>query len=114
MVKFKIRAKKDCQHKGYVRGDVFDVIKQTEEEYRFLDRAYRLRYRPKEEFDIVEEKSPIRTVTRKEIVPGRYGNIHIDKGGLVTMIATNKAANMRESAHILNQIAEALEDGTTF
>lgn len=57
-----------------------------------------------------EIPSPVRTVTRREIVAGCYGNIHIDKRGFITMLATNRAENIREAAHLLNQIAEVLQE----
>lgn len=57
--------------------------------------------------------SPIRTVTRKEIVPGVYGNISIavtsNKYVGVHINSNMDAAELREAAHTLNQIAEALE-----
>lgn len=54
--------------------------------------------------------SPIRTVTRREIVPGVYGSVtvHNDMSVTVGRLDADKA---REAAHILNQIAEVLEDG---
>lgn len=64
---------------------------------------------------------PIRTVTRKEIVPGVYGKVLInsyDKESSTVWINVKEdfgcvefnSEQLREAAHILNQIAEALED----
>lgn len=113
MVKIKIRAKKDCQIGGYVRGDVIDAYSMGCF-YVFSDNNGGLRTRPKDEFDIVEDLSPVRTVTRKEIVPGVYGGVVIGGNGSILLPQkVYKAEQLREAAHILNQIAEALEDGTT-
>lgn len=116
MVKIKIRAKKDCQIGGYVRGDVIDAYSMGCF-YVFSDNNGGLRTRPKDEFDIVEDLSPVRTVTRKEIVAGTYGNltVYFVKDDLRIEFITSKhtSAELLEAAHILNQIAEALEDGTT-
>lgn len=63
------------------------------------------------------EEGPVRTVSRKEIVPGMYGKVCVQEkvrgGGLfgVAMVSTKDPNELREAAHILNQIAEALEDG---
>lgn len=58
-----------------------------------------------------ESPSPIRTVTRREIVPGSYGVIQVHKDGKIGMLPSVKSADqLREAAHILNQIAEVLEE----
>lgn len=69
-------------------------------------------------------RSPIRT--RREIVPGMYGYVRIGstrtmpdcddassnavKHTSVTIDASLTSSDCREAAHILNQIAEVLED----
>lgn len=63
---------------------------------------------------------PIRIVTRREIVPGRYGVVEIGEQakGLAPIRISNRngelrnttAEELREAAHVLNQIAEALAD----
>lgn len=61
-------------------------------------------------------KSPVRTVTRREIVPGVYGKVRVNECGIgggvesIEMKPTRSPEELRESAHILNQLAEALED----
>lgn len=70
---------------------------------------------PETDLTLIDNKpSPIRTVTRKEIVPGVYGHISIDvtsnKYVGVHINSNMDAAELREAAHILNQIAEALEN----
>lgn len=71
-------------------------------------------------------QSPIRTGTRREIVPGTYGRIKVTgtyEGNRVTMewdrsdvitaavpIVGLSAEELREASHIFNQLAEALED----
>lgn len=60
------------------------------------------------------EAGPVRTVTRKEIVPGVYGKVDVslypDGSPCVSVSFPRGAEQLREAAHILNQIAEALED----
>src|SRR5690606_20656670 len=55
-----------------------------------------------------ETPSPIRTVTRREIVPGVYGKVKVGKysdgNPMVTLDFPKTAAELREAAHILNQI----------
>ncbi len=62
---------------------------------------------------------PVRTVTRREIVPGVYGRVVLDgaSNGTAKLTFNYKtvppeftAEELREAAHVLNQIAEALED----
>ena len=56
-----------------------------------------------------EENSPVREVTRRELVAGKYGIVYVD-GGAVCIGANNYSSNeLREAAHTLNQIAEYLE-----
>lgn len=68
--------------------------------------------------------SPIRTVTRREIVAGLYGKVFInDYDELANTVSLNvkedfgcvsfNAEELREAAHILNQIAEVLSDNET-
>lgn len=61
--------------------------------------------------------TPFRTVTRREIVPGRYGIV--DVGALSASrakVATSVeygftgSDQLREAAHIFNQLAEVLEE----
>lgn len=75
------------------------------------------------EFDIISEwsEAPIRTVTRREIVAGVYGRVFVnsyDKESNTVWINVKEdfgcvefnATELREAAHILNQIAEVLEE----
>lgn len=68
-----------------------------------------------------DEPNPIRTVTRREIVAGVYGKVFInDYDELANTVSLNvkydfgcvsfNAEELREAAHILNQIAEVLEE----
>lgn len=69
-----------------------------------------------------EAPSPIRTVTRREIVPGSYGKVDVRlKYGSDNVVSVRlgtsvhgselmNAEELREAAHILNQIAEFLEE----
>ncbi len=56
-----------------------------------------------------EPVSPVRTVTRKEIVPGTYGSLEVLRSGLYR-IMTDNAAELRAAIATLTQIAEALEE----
>jgi hypothetical protein len=56
--------------------------------------------------------SPVRTVTRREIMPGAYGPVAIYKDYSATVGALN-AAVAREAARIFNEIADALDEGAT-
>lgn len=71
---------------------------------------------------LTEETGPIRTVTRREIVEWNDDVLHIipHEKDCVMVAFVNKgdvtfhsltADQLREAAHILNQLAEALEDG---
>lgn len=66
---------------------------------------------------LVEPASPIRTVTRREIVPGTYGIVEVGLlgvYGLPLFISTScgysAATDLREAAHLFNQLAEVLEE----
>lgn len=57
--------------------------------------------------------SPIRT--RREIVPGIYGHVEVSNNpdaGLMFFLPLNNynAEELREAAHIFNQLAEVLEE----
>lgn len=59
--------------------------------------------------------SPIRTVTRREIVPGSYGAVEVDDEfarAVIWMYGDNAADKFREAAHLFNQLAEVLEDNS--
>lgn len=62
-----------------------------------------------------EPTGPVRTVTRREIVPGVYGIVHVWKQegvGLCFSIAgrPHSADELRSAAMVLSQLAEALDD----
>lgn len=60
------------------------------------------------------EVSPIRTVTRREIVPGAYGDVSIEAipfGGLEISCRTfGNAHKLRSAARIFNEIADVLDE----
>lgn len=73
-----------------------------------------------------QQAGPVRTVTRREIVPGVYGRVCVEKGRLPFMASaclvdrSNKkhsevnyldASELREAARIFNEIADVLEEG---
>lgn len=56
--------------------------------------------------------SPVRKVTRTEIVPGTYGDVKVfyDNPGIFIEYSTySNPVNLRNAAHIFNEIADALE-----
>lgn len=64
--------------------------------------------------------SPVRTVTRREIVPGTYGRIVVDGASNGTVKLTFKyktippeftAEELDSAAMVFSQLAEALRDG---
>lgn len=72
-----------------------------------------------------QQAGPVRTVTRREIVPGVYGRVCVEKGRLPFMASaclvdrSNKkhsevnyldASELREAARIFNEIADVLEE----
>lgn len=61
-------------------------------------------------FEIPSSESPIREVTRRELVAGKYGVVYISSANEIG-IASRKHTpeQLREAAHTLNQIAEYLE-----
>lgn len=64
------------------------------------------------EEDLVSEwhDGPIRTVTRREIVPGTYGRVKVTQGLYVHCNSMRNAEELREAAHLLNQLAEFMEE----
>lgn len=61
--------------------------------------------------------SPIRTVTRREIVPGTYGgvvveDVYCDSVGFDFADFDGSPASLREAARIFNEIADVLDENT--
>lgn len=54
-------------------------------------------------------EGPVRDVTRKEIVPGVYGIIHISDHHDIRLVTSKDPAELRAAAAVLSQLAEALE-----
>lgn len=57
-----------------------------------------------------EHVSPVRTVTRKEIVPGNYGKVRVTAGMYVHVNSMSTAAELRAAIATLTEIADALEE----
>lgn len=79
--------------------------------------------------ELIDVASPVRTVERQEIVPGRYGRISVRKGvgkdranvGLLNVggypsggDTSMSAQEMREAAQTLTEMADALDAGVNF
>lgn len=54
---------------------------------------------------------PVRTITRKEIVPGVYGEVTVDDDGDVRVGYMHDAATIRAAIATLTEIADAMEGG---
>lgn len=71
-------------------------------------------YRP-ERFRLVQCASPVRTVTRKEIVPGKYGDVTVTpipfSGFEIEYKRYANAASLRAAAATFIELADALEEG---
>lgn len=66
-----------------------------------------------DKFELFKPKSPVREVTKKEIVPGSYGIITVFHDLTVCIGITNKQytpQQLREAAENLIKIAEVLEE----
>lgn len=107
--------------KDVVKGGVYEVVKVTEGGLYVNDAADEEYILWLNECELVAPRSPIRTVTRREIAPGVYGLLDIDRFsrskvfvGLRTECGNRyvdmNATELREAAHILVQLAEVLED----
>lgn len=59
---------------------------------------------------MTEPKGPVQIVCRKEVTPGRYGQVVVTEDYGVFCHTLVTAEELREAAHIFNQIAEAWED----
>lgn len=75
-------------------------------------------WRP-EYFELVQpaSPSPVRTKTVKEIVPGKYGAVHVSApsfaNGVASVSLTDSVFNpseLREAARIFNELADALDE----
>lgn len=102
----------DGPDNGYKVGDIFEASLHGDY-YYFYDNAGLHRMRHKSEFELIDDatRMPVRTVTRKEIVPGKYGPLVVGGNGSILLPqACYTPDELREAAHTLNQIAEALED----
>lgn len=62
-------------------------------------------------FELVSTPGPVRTVTRREIVPGRYGIVTITDFGDINIVSSRKPEELREAARIFTEIADVLDDG---
>lgn len=56
-----------------------------------------------------QSDGPVRTVTRKEIVPGEYGKVTVFDDGFVSVYSVSNPVDIRAAAATLVEIADALE-----
>ena len=70
----------------------------------------------KENFELIKEQSPIRQVTRREIIPGRYGRISVQNHTSKTInVGTTSpvgwsVSELREVSKLLALLADVLEE----
>lgn len=121
MAKFKVgdrvKAKRDIGE-YFTSGREYEI--QNEDSYYINDDKGSVRHVASldflaEEFDQVF--TPIRTVTRREIVPGTYNGVVIAGVGVSNKRVSvgmdtlfRNTDELREAAHLFNQIAEVLEE----
>ena len=84
----------------------------------YVDRTGYVTHCPTRYWELVET-SPVRTVTRKEIVPGQYGRVDIEdfEPGQVIVELNSRpcgsysidASELRDAARIFNELADALD-----
>lgn len=55
---------------------------------------------------------PVRTITRKEIVPGDYGPVAVTAHGIVWVRQISNAATIRAAIAALTEIADAMEENS--
>lgn len=91
-----------------------EVFDETSTWWEGGEADYRKQQHP---HDLIAEwdASPVREVTCREIVSGEYGNLTVYRTtGNELRIEFNKSSHtaeeLREAAHVLNQIAEAMSD----
>ena len=63
-----------------------------------------------------EPTGPVRTVTAKKIISGEYWGVEVREAGILTVgvginYGLHNAKDLRNAAKVLNELAEALEEG---
>jgi hypothetical protein len=58
-----------------------------------------------------KESGPVRTVTRKEIVPGKYGIVSVfaDNTVHISCAGNHTPSELRDAARVFSELADALE-----
>lgn len=96
------------QFKGLSKGCITKIIGGTSNMWG-LDKADDKWFWRNDQIEIVyDEDSPIREVTRREIVPGQYGRVHISEKLMVRVDAIRTVEELDEAVHILNQVREVM------
>ena len=55
-------------------------------------------------------KSPVRTVTRKEVVPGVYGAVVVQEGNLINVAYMRTASDLTAAIATLTEIRDAMDN----
>ncbi|MCO5072060.1 MAG: hypothetical protein M9944_12720 [Rhizobiaceae bacterium] len=121
MSKFKAGDKVRCVDNAHCSGSLVlgrnYTVRKASETHVSLEEDSSGRLWFSHRFELVEatpsNPSPVRKVTRTEIVPGTYGAVElIDRGEAGFFIRYNEYASapeLRNAARIFNEIADALE-----
>lgn len=93
------------------RGEYFEIVEMSGNT-AWLSPGYgdeKYPYDIKDTWEI-EPTSPIRTVTRREIVPGIYGIVGIADNGDIRLVTSRNPTELREAAALFNEIADVLDE----
>lgn len=69
-----------------------------------------LQQNPKDWVKIDDVRTPVTVKTRRTIINGGYGIVLIDDQGIEIPVGRYSPDELREAAHVLNQIAEIQDD----
>lgn len=108
------------EFKGLPKGTIAEIVAGKTDMWE-IDKGGQFWIWRDDQIELIGNESPIRTVTRREIVPGTYGKIFInDYNESANTVSLNvkddfgcvyfNAEELREAAHLFSQLAEALED----
>ncbi|MBZ9984905.1 hypothetical protein LB521_27615 [Mesorhizobium sp. BR-1-1-8] len=120
MAKFKVGdmvKPKDGHYTGCTRGSKYNLprtamkVVTAGDGYLMLDVGDDVTSPPvnPDSFYLDPQAGPVRTVTRREIVPGFYGDVEIGEVD-IKYDAYFDAESLRDAAHLFNQLAEVLAE----
>jgi len=119
MGKFKVGDKVRCKESyggQFTEGKIHTVKDTYADGFRLLverdDNGSTENGWSSDRFELANDNSPIRTVTRREIVPGEYldGGLEIFDDGSVIVRDWTATTLLRAAARIFNEIADVLDE----